>query len=142
MLDTTTQSELSSCFKNGSSAVSKSYKKYFDFHSSINGSVDIDKCLLRKYPSENRWDYMILNDSDVEGYFVEIHPASTGEVSTMIAKKRWLVDRVIKKYFKSIDSNRYKIVWIATKSINIVKNSSHMRRLSQNGLKPVSYLKV
>ena len=102
----------------------------------------MDKCLLHYYPTANRWDYLLLNNSDIEGYFVEIHPASTSEVTTMIAKKQWLKKEIIKQYYNTIDNKKYKIVWIATKGIHITKNSSQMRQLNQHGLKPISKLKV
>jgi len=142
VLNTIKQSTLNSCCKNGNSAISKSYKKYFDFQSNITGSLDIDKCLKSQYPQDNRWDYLVLNSSNIEGYFVEIHPTTTSKVSTMIRKKNWLQDKIINVYFQSINKNNYKIVWIATNGINITKSSSQMRKLNQAGLKPVRKLSI
>jgi len=142
MINTTKNCKLKNCLKSGNLAISRSYKKYFDFQSTINGSIDVDKCFKQEYPSDNRWDYLVLNNSEIEGYFVEIHPASTGEVFTMIAKKQWLIKEIIKQYYNNISNKRYKMVWIATNGIHITKNSSQMRKLIQHGLKPVSRLKM
>lgn len=54
----------------------------------LNGSLNIDAAVAHLYPNENRWDYAVGYDEKV--YFVEIHPAFTGEVNRMIAKLNWL----------------------------------------------------
>ena len=56
--------------------------------SRLDGSLNIDDAVAQLYPNENRWDYAIGYGQKV--YFVEIHPAFTGEVPKMIAKLNWL----------------------------------------------------
>lgn len=51
----------------------------------LEGSVDIDAATKKTYPESNRWDYALGYDGLV--YYVEVHPASTSEVNTVIAKK-------------------------------------------------------
>lgn len=46
--------------------------------SRLDGSLNIDDAVAQLYPNENRWDYAIGYGQKV--YFVEIHPAFTGEV--------------------------------------------------------------
>ncbi len=54
----------------------------------IGGSIDIDTSTKNIYPDSHRWDYAIEYKEEI--YFIEIHPASTAEVSTMIGKLDWL----------------------------------------------------
>jgi len=131
--------KLSSCAKDGLQAVKDSDRAKFEINNTrkLKKSVDIDNCLKNAYPSENRWDYLVLVDDSVEGYFVEIHPASTSEVATMIAKKQWLEKEVIKKVFKSIEKTKYKIVWISTDAgVHILKTSKHHKKLAKENLVP------
>lgn len=58
--------------------------------SKCSGSVDIDACTTEKYPQSNRWDYGLCYREKV--YFMEVHTANTGEVSTVIRKLQWLKD--------------------------------------------------
>lgn len=134
--------ELKACLKNGSSVISSTNKGKFTFNSSVKGSIDLDKCFKTSYPSENRWDYLIMTASQTEGYFVEIHPASTGEVDKIIKKKEWLKNRIIANYFSSIRNQKYKIVWLATGSVHITRGSSQARKCAQAGLNPVKHLTI
>ena len=50
----------------------------------ISGSLDIDTLTQTKYPADNRWDYAI--EYDQETFFIEVHPGSTSDVATVLAK--------------------------------------------------------
>lgn len=54
----------------------------------LEGSVDIDECTKELYPDEPRWDYALGYDG--KAYFIEVHPASTSDVKTVIEKAKWL----------------------------------------------------
>ena len=54
----------------------------------IGGSLDIDSSTKTLYPDAFRWDYAV--EYDKETFFIEIHPGSTSEIQTVIAKLDWL----------------------------------------------------
>lgn len=100
----------------------------------LNGSVDIDSCVKDIYPEDNRWDYAIGYDN--AAYFIEIHPAETSAVSTMIAKVAWL-----KQWLKTeaplldkIKSSQNTFQWVPSGRNAIAKNSREAFRLSKSGI--------
>lgn len=100
----------------------------------LNGSVDIDRCVKALYPEDNRWDYAIGYHN--VAYFVEIHPAETSAVSTMIAKVTWL-----KQWLKTqaplldrIKSSQNTFQWVPSGRNAIAKNSREAFRLSKSGI--------
>lgn len=103
------------------------------------GSVNIDECVREKYPAANRWDYVFSYSNKC--YFVEVHTASTGEVSTVLRKLQWLIDwlngRALK--IKEMKAER-PFYWIASNGDHILKSSSQYRQITQAGLKPISRL--
>jgi hypothetical protein len=46
------------------------------------GSIDLDTHLKDAYPSDARWDYVLGYDG--RSYFVEVHPATEGEVKVVV----------------------------------------------------------
>lgn len=82
-------SDISMGYKNGLGALGKNSSKIVVPDSRLlGGSVDIDGCTKNKYPDSSRWDYAI--DYNTEVFFIEIHPAQTCEIKTMINKLIWL----------------------------------------------------
>lgn len=105
---------------------------------SILGSLDIDASTLTKYPQENRWDYVIEYNQEV--FFIEIHPASTSDVPTVLAKldwlKWWLKNKAPKiSTLKSKDKQPYH--WVYTNKNAILPGSKYAKQLAQNKLFPV-----
>lgn len=107
----------------------------------LEGSVDIDKATRHLYPHDSRWDYAIGYNG--RAYFLEMHPASTGNVREMINKvvwlKKWLAVKA-PELKKLHGDGRYH--WLATGSIRIAAGSPQMRQLNQHGLKPESRIKI
>ncbi len=102
----------------------------------IGGSLDIDRSTLDLYPDSHRWDYAIeYND---ETYFIEIHPASTSEVSTMICKLDWLKSW-LKNHASNIDRIKAKsgtFNWVYTNRFDILPTSRQYRQAAMKGLIP------
>ena len=96
MISKIKNSSLNNYLKSGLQAVKNSDKRniILSNRKNLEGSIDIDSNFKENYPNDNRWDYLILNNSDIEGYFVEIHPAHTSEVKVMIKKREWLQNRI------------------------------------------------
>jgi len=104
------------------------------------GSVNIDKHLKTICPNENLWDYLFGYED--KAYFVEVHPACTSEVQTVINKLAWLKNRM-RRWSVLIQNMPKTYHWIATNGIHILKDSSEARLLAKAGLSiPKRVLKV
>lgn len=107
----------------------------------IDGSVDIDDAVKSLYPVENRWDYAIGYDSKV--CFVEVHPAYTSEIDTMLKKltwlKGWLKDKASELSILTKMTPAY--IWIQSGKSAILPTSQQSKKLAQIGL-PKSSLKL
>ena len=81
--------EIATCLKSGLQALGSNSKKVkVAFTPKLEGSVDIDGCLKRRYPNAPRWDYVFGYNGRL--YYVEVHPSSLGEVKSVVAKFEWL----------------------------------------------------
>lgn len=136
--------DVTASFKAGLTAFGKySNKIELSDTKQCNGSLDIDSAVTAKYPNDNRWDYALSYKSKV--YFVEVHSANTGEVSTVLNKLRWLKDWLntqapeIDK-LKVVDVTPY--YWIQSGKFNILPNSPQFRRCVQEKLKPIPKLSL
>lgn len=100
----------------------------------IDGSVDIDSAVKALYPDDNRWDYAIGYDSKV--CYVEVHPAFTSEIDTMLKKltwlKGWLKDKAPKLNEMQKMSPAY--VWVQSGKCAILPTSGQAKKLAQTGL--------
>ena len=107
----------------------------------LNGSVDIDACTEKLYPNESRWDYVVGFDS--HAYFLEIHPAKTREVESMIKKKQWLDSWLSAKAPTLKDLAVTNVFyWIPSGGCDIIATSSQSRKLAQSKIKIVKILKL
>ena len=81
--------EIATCLKSGLQALGSNSKKVKVASTrKLEGSVDIDGCLKRRYPDAPRWDYVFGYNGWI--YYVEVHPSSLGEVKSVVAKFEWL----------------------------------------------------
>jgi hypothetical protein len=134
--------EVANCFQAGLQALGKYSQKVIPANvSKCEGSVDIDACTRAIYPTENRWDYALSYDSKV--YFVEVHSAETGEVSTVLRKLQWLKDWLNRK---APEINKLKAdapyFWIQSGRFSILKNSSQAKQIAQSGIRPIPRLNL
>lgn len=103
------------------------------------GSVDIDRATIVKYPQESRWDYLFSYKGKI--YFVEVHSAKTGEVKTILKKLQWLKDWLHNQAPEiNIAKADQPFYWIQSKGFSIPQTSSQYRIIVQSGLKPISIL--
>ena len=133
--------EISNGFRSGLSALKKGEASKIKAKDTklLHGSVDIDKETSALYPDDARWDYAIGYDS--LAYFVEIHPAFTSEVKTMLNKKAWL-ENWLSAQAEDLNRIRKSVHWIFTEKFAILKNSPQYRQLVQKGLVPTAELKL
>lgn len=110
--------------------------------SRITGSIDVDAALADAQPQASRWDYGIgyrPPHGDERALWVEVHPAATSDVDTVLRKLAWL-----KAYLREsapaldaltvADAGSKPFVWLATGRVRITPNSRHARLLRQSGL--------
>lgn len=127
--------EIAACYKPGLQALSGDSKKVRCQETrDLDGSVDLDNCVKSKYPQSSRWDYILSYKS--QSYFIEVHPATTGEVKEIIKKIIWL-KKWLKVKGKNLNNNKTKnqpFRWIASGKVAITKKSKYARQLTQNGV--------
>ena len=132
--------DIAKCYQSGLQALG-SYSKKIELKdtSLCSGSIDIDACTRTHYPEDNRWDYALCYNSKV--YFVEVHSANTGEVSTVFKKLIWLKDWL---NHKAPEINKLKapepFYWVQSGKYKIEVRSSQARRIATMGLKPIPKL--
>ena len=107
----------------------------------IDGSVDIDDAVKALYPDANRWDYVLGYNSKV--CFVEVHPAYTSEIDTVIKKFQWLTSWLKDKASKLDDLPKMTpaFVWVQSGKCAILPTSNQAKKLASIGVpKPVLQL--
>lgn len=106
-------------------------------------SFDLDACAKKQYPRENRWDYgvSIGKDDEERVIWIEVHAASTNEVSCVLKKRDWLREWLSTKAPKLYNItgnslNRSNCFWIASNGIHIPRHTRQYKQLQQEGLFP------
>lgn len=109
----------------------------------LTGSINLDEALAREpgYANQPRWDYGLgyRPESGPEcAVWVEVHSATTSEVSKVLRKLEWLRDWLnaeaeqLQKLTAAASGARF--VWVASKGIQISGNSPQARLLSSSAL--------
>ncbi|MXV75216.1 hypothetical protein F4Z99_13210 [Candidatus Poribacteria bacterium] len=82
--------EIAQCLRNGLQALGGNSGKVAVHETrDLTGSVDVDTCLMKRYPNAPRWDYVFGYRDRI--YYVEVHPAdNTRKVREITAKLQWL----------------------------------------------------
>lgn len=133
--------DVSSGFCNGIQALGSNarFVKVSDTRK-IEGSVDIDSCTKTLYPSASRWDYVVGYDS--AAYYLEVHPASTGDVDAMCKKAMWLKNWLSAKATLLKDISKFPLYWVPSGRCKILKTSPQFRKLVKSDIKIVSILQL
>ncbi|MCQ2273923.1 MAG: hypothetical protein MJZ86_03915 [Bacteroidales bacterium] len=125
-------------YKEGLQAIKREHTKLISakYPRKIEGSVDLDACLKKKYEKDFRWDYAIGYDSLC--YFVEVHKAETSEINTIIKKRRalgeWLKSSAPKPNIDTLPKSNPAFIWVATNGVHFLPNASIRRLLASNGI--------
>ena len=118
----------------------------------LTGSINLDEALAKEpgYANEPRWDYGLGHRSESgqeRAVWVEVHSATTSEVSKVLRKLEWLRDWLngeaeqLEKLTIAASGPRF--VWVASRGIHIPRNSPQARRLSTSALsKPIKHLSL
>lgn len=134
--------DVKDCYKPGLQGLGKhSTKVILTNNKDCGGSLDIDACTTKLNPNDNRWDYAFAYNEKV--YFIEVHTANTGEVTTVINKLNWLKTWLLEK---APEINQLKAespyYWIQSGKFNILPTSRQYRRIVAQGIKPVPKLSL
>lgn len=108
----------------------------------LQGSLDIDTQVQKKYPQEPRWDYALSYDDKI--YFFEVHSASTSEVDAVIKKLGWLKDWLKNKApeINKLQKGNQPYTWVQSGSYSILSLGSYAKKLAVNGIKVANSLKL
>ena len=110
----------------------------------LTGSIDLDKALEREpgYANAPRWDYGVgyrPRNGNEQAVWIEVHSATTKEVSAVLRKLQWLRDwlngnaeQLMRMTNATAEDHRY--VWIASAGVKIPRNSPQARLLSTSGI--------
>jgi hypothetical protein len=102
------------------------------------GSVDLDAALADKFPNDARWDYGIGHQpADAKGemvYWVEIHPATSGEVKVVLAKLAWL-KRWLQASAPRLRKMRRAFVWVSSGKTSFTLSSPQQKQFALLGLR-------
>ena len=111
----------------------------------LTGSIDLDSALARqpRYASAARWDYGLGYRPPAgkreQAVWIEVHSATTGEVSAVLGKLQWLQDwlndgagRLKRMTDRAAPDIRF--VWIASNGDHIPRTSPQFRRLSRSAI--------
>ena len=129
--------EIAQCLRNGLQALGgNSGKVAVRETRDLTGSVDVDTCLMNRYPNKPRWDYVFGYRDRV--YYFEIHPAdNTRKVREVTAKLQWLKQwrKLSAKNLEGLESQST-YHWISTgKTSSSVKRGKYLQILAQNGIR-------
>lgn len=113
----------------------------------LTGSIDLDSALQKTlaHAAKPRWDYGLgykPTNGKEQAIWVEVHSATTKEVSAVLRKLQWLRDWLTSeapelRQLTDFASSNCRFVWIASSSVRISRNTPQARRLSQSGLRSV-----
>ena len=103
----------------------------------LTGSVDIDSALQAEFPDEPRWDYAIghrpSNLAAEIAYWVEVHPASAGEVKVVLQKLVWL-KTWLPNLAPSLSAMRKAFIWVSSGKTSFTLSSPQQKRFALLGL--------
>lgn len=110
----------------------------------LTGSINLDDALRVSFPNDSRWDYGIgLQTSPNErALWIEVHSASSGHVSDMIAKLRWL-RQWLASYAPELQRISLRFIWIASGRVALSRGSRQARQIAGAGMEfPVRQLSL
>lgn len=104
----------------------------------IDGSLDIDATTVSLYPDDNRWDYAICYDGEV--FYIEVHSATTREVSKMIQKLQWIKSWLVNKAPKIHNlttKTKQAFYWVQSSKCDIPKHMPQYKKIVQHKICPM-----
>ena len=139
-------SPVNGAYREGIQALENRHRRHVTCGDSrrLTGSIDLDKALVREPDHANapRWDYGVgyrPRNGPEQAVWVEVHSATTKEVSAVLQKLQWLRDwlngdaeQLMRMTNATAEDCRY--VWIASAGVRIPGNSPQARQLNTSGI--------
>ena len=105
---------------------------------SLAGSVNLDKALKKRCPTNSRWDYGIGKrcGNTEEAIWVEVHSANAGHVLEIIHKMQWLQSwlKTNATQLLAITRRMNGYVWLSTGTVSLQQGSWQAKSLAQAGV--------
>lgn len=140
---------VSEAYRPGKQALKGEHRKLVDCAEPkrLTGSIDLDSTLMREtgHASAPRWDYGLGYKparGQEQAIWIEVHSATTQEVSRVLAKLEWLrtwlnsEGEQLRKLTERADS-KIRFVWVASAGVKIRKGSRQAKQLSQSPIREV-----
>lgn len=132
---------VSGAYKPGKRALGGYSGKILSRRGSFTGSIDLDTALKRHpHGQGNPWDYGLGYElaAKERAIWLEVHPASDGEVGVMVKKLEWL-RAWLKDHGKDLRALTGSGIadtyfWAATNGVAITPNSPQARKLASSGM--------
>lgn len=103
----------------------------------LKGSVDLDSTLKSTLPNDPRWDYGIgYHHTNLRAdtvYWVEVHPASDGEIKVVLKKLAWLKQWLCESAPK-LKSMRREFIWISSGKTSLTLSAPQQKQFALQGL--------
>lgn len=133
--------QVARAYKPGKQALRDVYSgKILTEGGTFTGSIDLDSALVESHGQESRWDYGLgykIHGVEV-AVWLEVHPASDGEVKAMIRKlnwlRTWLRDHAPHLNALTGTDVRSTFFWAAKNGVTITPHSPQARSLSNSGM--------
>ena len=120
------QSHFSSHHHDGKQGLENADRRRVDM--SLACSVTLDEWGKPDWPRDARWDYVVV-DSASRTLAVEVHPATDGEVASVIKKKAWAETRLAEA---EVAAGQW--WWIPSGKSTITPTGRRRRQLSLKGI--------
>ena len=102
---------------------------------SVTGSIDLDSALSAAEPQAARWDYGIgvRTQKGEQLEWVEVHPASSGEVKVVLAKLDWLKEKIDGwPQANGHGVSQHRFHWVPTGSVRV--DEKRRRQMNSKGI--------
>ena len=103
----------------------------------LTGSVDADTELKNDFPNDPRWDYGIghrpANLASEIVYWVEIHPASSGQVNAVLQKLVW-IKTWLRNAAPELNAMRKAFIWVSSGKTSFTLSSPQQKQFALQGL--------
>ena len=105
--------------------------------SRLRGSIDMDAALRPSHPHDPVWDYAIghspTNLQEEVVYWLEVHPATDGEIKAVLAKLQWL-KRWLTNAAPKLKALRKQFVWVSSGKTSLTLSSPQQKQFALAGL--------
>lgn len=102
----------------------------------LTGSINLDAALADSLPNAPRWDYGVGHRPTTHAgelvYWIEVHPATDGQVSSVEAKLEWLKGW-LRSAAPELSRMKRRFIWVSSGDTSLTPMSPALRRLAQKG---------